>query len=139
MSIYFCNNNYSNKSASTSETENNSYSNYEYSKLDTSDQTVFIDLNSCNSDENNNIVNNNNNNNNETKPVTSFSINISKNISKLFQVNGPVTVRQVKLIVIPFGIRLLLTGLIWDHYVNNYQFLLQNYTDNIVHRVFCFF
>ena len=117
MSIYFCNNN------------NTSDNNYEYSKLDnTEEPSVLIDLNTLNTDENNNSIDNN----------KSYSINITKNISKtfsFFHMNGPVTAKQVKLIVVPFGIRLLITSLIWDHYVNNYQLLLQNYTDNMLHRV----
>jgi hypothetical protein len=68
-------------------------------------------------------------NNNEIKSTTTNN--------SFFHFNGPVSTRQVKFIVIPFGIRLLLTGLIWDHFVNNYQLLLQNYTDNILHRVCC--
>jgi hypothetical protein len=117
MSIYLCNNN-----------------NNEYSKLDTTEeQSVSIDLNTLNTDENNNSLDNKNSNSNGG---TSYSINITKNISKFFHINGPVTTKQVKLIVVPFGIRLLITSLIWDHYVNNYQLLLQNYTDNMLHRVY---
>ena len=137
MSIYFCNNN----NNSSVETSNNNYNKYEYSKLDASsneESSVLIDLNTLNTDENNINSNENNNNNNNKSASTSYSINITKNISKTFQffhINGPVTTRQVKLIVVPFGIRLLITSLIWDHYVNNYQVLLQNYSDNMAHRV----
>jgi hypothetical protein len=38
--------------------------------------------------------------------------------------------RQVKLIVISFGLRLLFTGLIWDHFVHKYHDLLMNFSDN---------
>lgn len=37
---------------------------------------------------------------------------------------------QVKLIVVSFGIRLLFTGLIWDHFVHKYHDLLMVFSDN---------
>ena len=40
--------------------------------------------------------------------------------------------REVKLIVFWFGIRLLCTGLIWDHYVHKYHDLLMVFSNNPV-------
>lgn len=43
--------------------------------------------------------------------------------------------RQVKFIVVSFGIRLLVTAIIWDHFVHKYQDLLMNLSDNELKRV----
>lgn len=48
--------------------------------------------------------------------------------------NRHVTSRQVKLIVISFGLRLLCTGLIWDHFVHKYHDLLMVLSNNPTKR-----
>lgn len=77
-----------------------------------------------------NITNNNNNNNNSSG---------GGGLHSYFSLSSHVTSRQIKLVVIPFGVRILLTALIWDHFVGSYQALLQNYTASVIHRVFMFF
>jgi hypothetical protein len=46
--------------------------------------------------------------------------------------------RRVKLIVISFGLRLLFTGLLWDHFVHKYHDLLMVFSDNSNQRVILF-
>lgn len=46
------------------------------------------------------------------------------------QVLRHVSSRRVKLIVISFGMRLLFTGLLWDHFVHKYHDLLMVFSDN---------
>ena len=41
-----------------------------------------------------------------------------------------VSKRYVKLMMWPFGIRLLCTAFMWDHFVNKYHSLLEVYSDN---------
>ena len=41
-----------------------------------------------------------------------------------------VSLRQVKMIIVPFGIRILCTAFLWDHFVNKYHDLLEVYSDN---------
>lgn len=53
----------------------------------------------------------------------------TKRISRHF------TTREVKLIVFWFGIRLLCTGLIWDHFVHKYHDLLMVFSSNPIKRV----
>jgi hypothetical protein len=48
---------------------------------------------------------------------------------------GHVSSRQVKLVVVSFGIRLLFTALIWDHYVHKYHDLLMEFSNNPTQRV----
>jgi hypothetical protein len=45
------------------------------------------------------------------------------------------TSRQIKLIIVSFGMRLIFTSASWDYFVNKYQNLLHNYSNNIVQRV----
>ena len=45
------------------------------------------------------------------------------------------TSREVKIVVISFGIRVLFTGLIWDHYVHKYHDLLMVFSNNPNKRV----
>ena len=45
------------------------------------------------------------------------------------------TSRQVKLVVFSFGLRILLTGAIWDHYVHKYHVLLMIFSNNPTQRV----
>ena len=46
------------------------------------------------------------------------------------QYNRHVTSRQVKLVVISYGIRLAFTGLLWDHFVHKYHDLLMEFSMN---------
>jgi hypothetical protein len=46
-----------------------------------------------------------------------------------------VPLRQVKIIVVSFGIRLLFSGLLWDHYVHKYHDLLMEFSTNPTQRV----
>ena len=50
-----------------------------------------------------------------------------------------VSSRQVKLIVISFGIRILCTGLLWDHFVHKYHDLLMVTSSNPTQRVIFFY
>ena len=45
------------------------------------------------------------------------------------------TSRQVKLVVLSFGLRILFTGAIWDHYVHKYHVLLMVFSNNPTQRV----
>jgi hypothetical protein len=47
-----------------------------------------------------------------------------------------VSSRRVKLIVISFGLRLLFTGILWDHFVHKYHDLLMNFSNNPNQRVY---
>ncbi len=46
-----------------------------------------------------------------------------------------VSSRQVKLVVVSFGIRIACTGLLWDHFVHKYHDLLMVYSNNPTQRV----
>ncbi len=43
--------------------------------------------------------------------------------------------REIKIIIVSFGMRLIFTSAAWDHFVNKYQSLLHIYSNNIVQRV----
>ena len=49
--------------------------------------------------------------------------------------NRHFTSREVKIIVFLFGIRLLFTGLVWDHFVHKYHDLLMVFSNNPIKRV----
>lgn len=54
--------------------------------------------------------------------------NISNKDSRYF------TSRQVKIIVISFGLRILITGFLWDKYVHKYHDMLEVFSDNLTQR-----
>jgi hypothetical protein len=61
----------------------------------------------------------------KTNTVARSESNLSESYNYL-----NVSLRQVKMIVVPFGIRILVTALLWDHFVIKYHNLLEVYSDN---------
>lgn len=73
-----------------------------------------------------------------------FQVKVSDSVIKAFsaepeQTNSSsryFTSKEVKFIVVSFGLRILLTGGIWDHYVHKYHDLLMNFSPNPTLRKF---
>jgi len=148
---YFNSNNNNNNSKielNSNNEYNNNYSNYEYHRLDkmisseiNNNDNNFIQMDD---DLNNNISDETEPNKLliERKSPTSIAAaaafaspsNVNTNTSN----NRHYSTRELRYIVFYFGIRILFTGLIWDHYVHKYHDLLMVFSNNPIKRVFRF-
>ncbi len=130
---------FSYKSETTNNNNNNtsndnSYSNYAYQKLnneniDNNNNYSFIQMNELNGDVNKSKLEIEN-----PAALAAFTYpEPSENNSS--RLNRHFSSREVKILVFYFGIRLLFTGLIWDHYVHKYHDLLMVFSNNPTQRV----
>lgn len=71
--------------------------------------------------------------------LAAFTYTEPSNAANNGRLNRHFSSREVKILVFYFGIRLLFTGLIWDHYVHKYHDLLMVFSNNPTQRVIsCF-
>jgi hypothetical protein len=123
---------------SNNECNNTNYSKYEYHRIDKNSNGIdntFIQMDELN------------NNSDETEPnkllidrksPTSIAATVafSSSITNLNGNNRHYSTREIKFIVFYFGIRILITSIIWNHFVHKYHDLLMVFSNNPIKRVY---
>lgn len=126
---------------SNNECNNTNYSKYEYHRIDKNSNGIdntFIQMDELN------------NNSDETEPnkllidrksPTSIAATaaFSSSSTNLNGNNRHYSTREINFIVFYFGIRILITSIIWNHFVHKYHDLLMVFSNNPIKRVFLFY